>query len=165
MSGRRAHFLGGLCDVSRWSNATFCNGIGSVVLSSSKLSGTCAQWSIDWALIGSISSPHSFLSPHLGYHVNPSKNKCVITICICIKFSHYSLGYYFVFASSAFLSFFFHFSHQHFISFNFYIKLNSCFFIAIFYLFLILSLNILFRFLSNLIIILLFAIFFCFYPI
>jgi len=106
-SGRRARFLGGSCDVSRWSNATFCNGIGSVTLSSSKLSGTCAQWSIDWALIGSISSPRSFLSPHLRYHVNPSKNKCVITICICIKFSHYSFGYYFVFASGAFLSFFF----------------------------------------------------------
>jgi len=36
-------FSGGSCDVSRRSNATFGNGIGSVALSSSKLSGTCAQ--------------------------------------------------------------------------------------------------------------------------
>ena len=40
------------------------------------------------------SYPHSFLSPHLEFHVSPLKNQIHPLVCICINFSSHSFYYY-----------------------------------------------------------------------
>jgi hypothetical protein len=89
------HYLSGMCSASQWSPFM-------AELETTRRPLPNGQACVRGKAIVRIqctlfSYPHSFLSPHLEFHVSPLKNQIHPLVCICITFGLHSFDYYYFF--------------------------------------------------------------------